>query len=458
MRIFGLDITRAKATAPTTTVVDGPRAWYSMLREPWGGAWQGEVEAQRPRDLLSFSPVFACVTGIANDIAKLRLRIVEEDDSGICTPLPATVPQTGVIRRPNHYQTQFQFLTSWLLSKLLWGNTYALKERDGRGVVTALYILDPQRVTPLITDSGDVYYDIATDHLSGVREKIVVPASAVIHDRWNTLWHPLMGVPPIYACAMSGTMGNKILGNSATFFGNMSSPSGMLTAPGEIKEETAGRLKKHFEENFGGSKLGRLFVGGDGLNFNSITMKAVDAQLVEQLNLAVEDVARSYHYPLYKLGGEVPQGASIESINLGYYTETLQPLIEALESSLDEGLGLMPPRYTEADLDGLMRMDSQAKAEVTEKLLKGVISPNEARARFNHPPVAGGQSPYLQQQNYSLAALDKRDAREDPFATGKADAPAPAPAAAPAAANDEEVDVTAEAARRALRRHLEATA
>jgi phage portal protein BeeE len=30
-------------------------------------------------------------------------------------------------------------------------------------------------------------------------------------------------------------------------------------------------------------------------------------------------------------------------------------------------------------------------------------------------PVAGGDSPYLQQQNYSLAALAKRDSSPDPF-------------------------------------------
>ena len=31
-------------------------------------------------------------------------------------------------------------------------------------------------------------------------------------------------------------------------------------------------------------------------------------------------------------------------------------------------------------------------------------------------PVEGGDSPYLQQQNYSLEALAKRDAASDPFA------------------------------------------
>jgi hypothetical protein len=61
------------------------------------------------------------------------------------------------------------------------------------------------------------------------------------------------------------------------------------------------------------------------------------------------------------------------------------------------------------------------------------MSPNEGRAKFDLKPVAGGDNPYLQQQNYSLEALAKRDAQADPFAPNTPPAPKPAPpdAAAP---------------------------
>lgn len=444
MKLFGLEITRA-SKAVVGSVPDSPRAWFSLLREAWGGAWQGEVEIQQPRDILAFSPVFACVTGIANDVSKLGLRIVEEGGNGVCTPVPANDPRTAVLRKPNHYQTRIQFVAHWMLSKLLWGNAYALKQRDARGVVVALYLLDPKRVTPLVTDAGDVYYDLASDNLSGIPEKLIVPAREVIHDRWNTLWHPLVGVSPIYACGMTATMGNKIQANSAAFFANMSAPSGMLTAPGKISDEVATRLKRVFEEGFSGRKIGRVFVGGEDLKFDPLGIPADKAQLTEQLKWTVEDVARAFHYPLYKLGGSVPQGATVEAINLGYYTETLQPLIEQMELALDEGLAIAAPRYVEFDLDGLMRMDTKSKAEAEDMLVgAGIKAPDEARARFNLPPVPGGKYPLMQQQNYSLEALAKRDASEDPFATGKSEPPTAAPAA-----NDDEIGDSA-AARAAL--------
>lgn len=40
---------------------------------------------------------------------------------------------------------------------------------------------------------------------------------------------------------------------------------------------------------------------------------------------------------------------------------------------------------------------------------------NEVRAEEGLDPVTGGSTPYLQQQNYSLEALSKRDAKDDPF-------------------------------------------
>jgi hypothetical protein len=41
------------------------------------------------------------------------------------------------------------------------------------------------------------------------------------------------------------------------------------------------------------------------------------------------------------------------------------------------------------------------------------------------PPVAGGDTPYLQQQNFSLAALDRRDKAETPTSLTPAALPPP---------------------------------
>ena len=52
-------------------------------------------------------------------------------------------------------------------------------------------------------------------------------------------------------------------------------------------------------------------------------------------------------------------------------------------------------------------------------LLSAVDTPNEARRRyFDLGTTQGGESPYLQVQNYSLAALAKRDLNSTPVTPG----------------------------------------
>ena len=239
----------------------------SLIREPWGGAFQAGATIDSPRQILAYSAVYACVTMIASDIAKMRIMLVEEDANGICTEVRRNSPFLPVLKKPNDYQNRIRFVEQWQVSKLLAGNTFVLKERDARGIVVRMYVLNPQRVKIIVTESGDLYYELAADSLAGIEENVIVPASEMIHDTMVGLWHPLVGVSPIYACAVSATQGNKIQVNSTKFFDNMSRPSGMLTADGEISDEVATRLKKHWEENYTGANIGRLAVLGDGLKY-----------------------------------------------------------------------------------------------------------------------------------------------------------------------------------------------
>ena len=61
-------------------------------------------------------------------------------------------------------------------------------------------------------------------------------------------------------------------------------------------------------------------------------------------------------------------------------------------------------------------MDTERRIKTLGEAVKNTImSPNEARRKENLPPVPGGDSLYLQQQNFSLEALARRDASDDPF-------------------------------------------
>lgn len=424
LTIFGAVSNALTKAAGQLAPVDSRGGWWPLVREPYTGAWQRNDETCVDTT-ASFFAVFACVTLISNDIGKLRPKLTEID-GGVWVETTSSA-FSPVLRKPNRYQNHIQFKQQWVISKLLHGNTYVLKARDSRGVVTAEYILDPLKVQPLVSPDGSVYYQIQSDNLVGITESsVTIPASEIIHDRMNPLFHPLVGISPLYASGLAAMQGQRIQRDANNFFANGANPGGVLTAPGAIGDDTAKRLKDHWADNYSGTKAGKVAVLGDGLKFEAMRMTSVDAQLIEQLKWTAEAVCACFHVPAYKAGiGIAPPNTNIEAAEQAYYSQCLQILIEDMEACQDEGLSLPANYGVELDLEGLLRMDTATKIKTLVDSVSGsLITIDEARAKLDRKPIAGGNSIWMQQQNYTLQALAERD-RNDPFAK------APEPAAQP---------------------------
>jgi HK97 family phage portal protein len=427
------DLSLRKSIPSSLQSIFDTNSWVRIF-ESFPGAWQTNTEISLT-NVLTYAPVFACIRLISWDISKMRLRVVEQQPSGIWTETfsPAYSP---VLRKPNRYQTQLKFIQQWVVSLLVHGNTYVLKQRDQRGVVNALYVLDPTRVRVLEAPDGSVFYALQPNFLGQLQDAVTVPASEIIQDTYISFQHPLAGVGPLSACGLGSIEALRIQESSANFFANNSMPGGVITGNGHITQETADRIKAKWDEGFSGPNAGKVGVLGDGFKFDGFTTKAVDAQLIEQLKWTAENVATAFGVPLYKISvGPYPTIAgNIEALDRQYYSQTLQTLVVHIEDLIDFGLGMAPNLIegrrigSEFDREDLMQMDTAGRVSAASESVKGgVLSPNEARLRWlDAPPVSGGDSPMMQQQQFSLAALGERDAAK-PFSK-----PASPPDATPA--------------------------
>src|SRR5690554_1362031 len=126
--------TRQKAAQPVT---DWRQGWR-VIHEPYTGAWQKNDELKRG-DLTTYPALFACLSLISEDIGTMPFVLKKLDDNGIWREDKANTSYWPVLRKPNGFQTDQQFREQWALSLLMDGNTFALKERDERRVVTKLY-------------------------------------------------------------------------------------------------------------------------------------------------------------------------------------------------------------------------------------------------------------------------------------------------------------------------------
>ena len=424
MKILGFTITREKALQ---AVGRGFSSAWRSISEPFSGAWQMNVEEKRG-DLITYPTLYACISRIASDIGKLPFSLRQREKSGIWLEVsnPAYDP---VLRKPNAYQTAAQFREYWLLTKLIHGNAYILKRRDARGVVIELYVLHPEKVMPMVSDSGAVFYQLHVDKLNSLpddypAENLIVPASEIIHDRCMTVHHPLIGVPPLAAAHWPALKNMKIMRSATEFFANNAQPGGLLTAPAGMSEEDAEAVKIYWNQQFQGSNSGRVAIIGADMKFTPFAMKSIDSQMVEQMRYSDEQICQPFGIPPFKVGiGTIPSGLGVDGINLMYYNDALQTHIEHMETLLDEGLSVRSPLGVELDTEPLMRMDEGKRADVATKLVGGGIeTPNEGRMRFNRVSLEGGDTVYMQQQDYPL----------DQVRLNKIQQPAPTPDPAPA--------------------------
>src|SRR5699024_12357061 len=128
---------------------------YTTLFRSYSGAWQKNDELKRG-DLTCYPTLYACLNRISTDIGKLPFLLKRKDEHGIWRPTEISA-YSPVLRKPNGYQTAQQFREAWMLSKLMDGNTFVLKQRDESNKVRALYVLDPARVEPLVSVAVRVF-------------------------------------------------------------------------------------------------------------------------------------------------------------------------------------------------------------------------------------------------------------------------------------------------------------
>jgi HK97 family phage portal protein len=408
-----------------------PAGFVPIVREPYTGAWQQNAEQVGAETALSNPTVFRCVSLIASDIRKLPLRLVALDANGIWyeTTSPAFSP---VLRKPNAYQTTGQYLEAWIFSRLLTGNAYSLKERDDRGVVTGLHVLDPARVKVLVAPDGAVYYELQTNDLAGLPADggaLVAPAREIIHDRWNCAFHPLQGVSPLYAGGGAARQALEMQAASTEFFSLGGRPSGMLVPATNIDQKTIDRIAATWHS----LGPGRTAILGSAMKYEQVTTSAAESQWAEQIAWSAKTIATVFGVPYSKIDATVqPPYANSEASNLQYLSECLQIHITDIEIALDQGLELPAPYGTEFNLDALGWMDTATATRAAhDAIAAGAMSPNEARRKyFDLGPVPGGDTPYLQAQYYSLEALERRDLAH-PATPAETPPRAPAPAEVP---------------------------
>ena len=346
------------------------------------------------------SIVHACVDAYAQTIASLYGEHYKYDDGG-SKILVRNSALSRILHQPNDYQTRSDFMLNLVKSLFMQGNAYVVGYRNNRGEFDSLHLLPAASTSPYIEpESKAVFYALGENPMLGQIEHLI-PARDVMHIRLHTPRHPLVGVSPIENAAASIAANGAITAHQATFFNNMSRPSGVLSTDMKLTADQMMQLRSAWEAQSSGMNSGRIPILSNGIKWEPMSLSSQDSQVVQAFSMTVEDVARAFRVPLPLVGDyRAATYNNVEQLIASWLSTGLGFVLEHIELSFDKFFGLSRGQFTEFDVDTLLRTDFSTRVDgYTKAIQQGLMTPNEARAKMGGlPAIDKGDVVYAQAQ------------------------------------------------------------
>lgn len=200
-------------------------------------------------------------------------------------------------RRPNQWQSPFQFKAAIALNQLLHGNFYAQKQKASNNKLVNLVPISPPAVTVSQNDTGYLAYEVAQDR----KDRRTLTQRDVFHVRDLSL-DGIVGCP--FWRHVSETVALEIAAEKfgAAFFGGGSLPIGVIEHPAYFRdEETRKKFSDSWKKIFQSKKRGTPVLEG-GLKFSPLQYDNEKSQFLEVRKHQREVIAGALGIPPHMVG------------------------------------------------------------------------------------------------------------------------------------------------------------
>lgn len=430
-------------------------------QSPSGGWFQlGPIEDGFQRDLSIDSytarnvpAVYACVMAIARAMSQCYPKHIRVENGRFVEVTNSAAYR--VLLNPNEYQTSPDFILNLVATALFDGEAFCIVSRNARFEVTSMHLLPRGTCSPLVDEeTKEIFYAVGESPLAPGGTDFIAPARDILHLRFHTPRHPLVGESPIKSAALAIGINVSLSKTQTAFFANMNRPSGIISTDAVLNREQLTSLRVAFEEQSKGMSSGKIPVLAGGLKFQPLSINSQDAQLVEAQRMSLEDICRVFGVPP-PLVGELSHATlnNAETLVQHFLSMSLGSYLEHTERAFDRLFALSGGmEYVELDTSALLRTDFAGRIEgLTKAVQGGLMTPNESRSREGLGPIAGGDSAYLQRQ---MTPIDKigelLEAETEAARAPAASAPAPDTPDEPDTQDDPEDDNTEEPDQRSI--------
>lgn len=394
-RITDLEAKLAALTPVAKDVTAGDPTWTT--RNPGGllGLAYSQSHTGIPvtwQSSLAVAAVYSAVKCLSEDVAKLPLEMRQALPKG-GSKIETKHPLVALLRRPNYWQTPFEFWAFTVACHQLRGNAYIYILRDETGNPIGLIPCNPDRVTVLMSTRGLITYSITHPMLGP--ETIVAPVDDVIHIKGFVVGDAISGISPITVAADAVALGLATQRHAALLYGQGTMLGGVLSHPAKLSKESGERVASSWQAAYsGGASAHKVALLEEGMTFAPLTMTSIDSQLLEARKFTVIEISRLFRVPLSKLSdNEHSSFSNMEQMNQAYLDDGLMPITTRIEQALAARL-LFDDEVTKYsfrfNFDEMLRADMKTRyASYQQGILSGWLSANDIRAAEGMEPIPG---------------------------------------------------------------------
>ena len=289
-----------------------------------------------PETALRNPSMFRAVTLIANAIGMLPLHLIVSDTKEKAKDHPL---YRVLHRRPNNFQSAFDFRALMQMRALLYKNSYALiltstSLRSGKKIVTGLVPLDPRRMA--VSLGADWRMDYVYEPASG--PKVRYRADQIFHLR-SVSSDGLNGFSLVEQAKEALGLAFSAELAAGRMFKNGTLVGGALSHKDKLSDEAFERLKASLSEKEGAENAGKNLILEEGMEWKAYGSNARDSQMAELRKLQVEEIARVSGVPRPLLMvDETSWGSGIEALGQFFVAYALGPWFEAWQQAVERSL------------------------------------------------------------------------------------------------------------------------
>ena len=360
----------------------------AILRAMAGGSNSKAGQAVNVTTALSVTTVLCCARVRAEGLAQVPCRVFQKLPNGGRREAVDHPLHRLLHRRPNDFQTAFEFREQIGFHLALCGNAYVFKLLGTDGKLLELLPYDPGAVT--VKRAGDYAVTYAIKLSDG--RSMDVPAANMWHIR-GASWNGYMGMAMLDMARNAVGLALAAEEFGSELFANGARPSGVLSTDGTLGPAQAAEVKAAWNEaqTGSGNRLKTAVLQG-GLKWQSISQTADEAQFIEARKLQVVEICRAMRVlPIMAMHQDGTAAyASVEQMFLAHVTHTLAPDFERFEQSAEVNLLSEKDQkdgyYIELVESGLMRGTAKDRADFGAIAMQnGGMTRNEFRDTIDLP-------------------------------------------------------------------------